>query len=73
MLPTVQAFQEIELFENVVDQLDVEQIVHANNSPLNVVDLKASVDREGDLSSCQHREILRFLDLFGSPNGPSDP
>ena len=39
-------------------QLDVEQVVHANDSPLNV-------DHDSDLSSFQHREILLLLYLFG--------
>ena len=51
----------VELTEIVVEQLDVEQVVHANNSPLNIDGLREGVDREGDLSSCQHREILLFM------------
>ena len=47
-------------FEIVVDQLNVDQVAHTNNSPANVVDPAEGVYREG-----QHREMLHFLDLFG--------
>ena len=42
----------------VVDQLLVEQVVHANNTPLNGVDLKESLYREGNVSSCEHWETM---------------
>ena len=48
----------IHLFDIVVDPLDVEQVVHANFSPLNVVDHGEDEDRQSDLSSCQHRDFL---------------
>ena len=53
----------IELFELVVDQRNVEQAGSAR--PLNVVDLKRRLFFVKAMSSCQHREILLFLDLLG--------
>ena len=38
-------FRVIELFEVVVDQLDVEHVIHAKSSHLNIVDLEEGVDR----------------------------
>ena len=55
-------------FETAVDQLDVDQVVHVNSSPLNVANLKQSEDREGDLSNCRHGEILLNLNVFSHQN-----
>ena len=46
------------LFEIVVDPLDVEQTVHANFSPLNVVDHGEDEDRQSDQSSYHYRDFL---------------
>ena len=56
----------IELYEIVVEQLDIEQLVDAGGSPLYIVDLEECVDDEGDLSSCQHRSPELFSSILGS-------
>ena len=45
-------------FEIVVDQLDTEQVVHACDSHLNIVDLEECADHEGDLTSSDDLEMF---------------
>ena len=41
----------IHLLETVVDELDIEQVVHAYGTHLNIVELEECADHEGNVSS----------------------
>ena len=63
----------VEHLQVVVPQVIVEKVVHANDSPLYLVDLEEGVDHETDRSSSQHWEpvlVLHFLSHLKFCPGP---